>query len=558
MVTTTEAPMTDQVREQITRQLIEALQESQVPWRQPWTPDVTSAMPSNVATKLPYRDINPILLRMAAAKHGYQSRWWGIEKHWKIMGGTLRPGAVGTRIFHSLTPGTGTLDSPVVKAETVYNLDDVDGPFDRLRPAGNKKLLTECLQDGRPLWKVTSERGTVNVEAERLIQRLKDAGADIREQHGNKAIYYRPPEDYIIVPLKLQFDFGPGGPEAYYGTIFHEIAHFTESRLGWFADPARSIKDRYALGELRADICSAYVCASFGIPPNERNLGHVKYLKHWLRIMGEDSSVIFRIAKSASQAADYIVGHATLEAPSASHSSPAESKPPLISGQTERPGTKTALTYQMELSFFAKGGIPPTSEVRSRYLDPSRPASPYYGFIGNEAAVRQLMAADFEALGCYNHLCRDAFAFTGPSGAGKTDLARRHAKAISLPFVELAAPAITGANDILEAMKRVCAAQGVPLIEVYRPKLYKVPPITVFVDDADCLSAEVVEVLRGAADADKPLMHTKHGFTVDCYSVHWLIALVDRVNLPPPLRARFTEVRLSKWSKRTGAPAAGR
>src|SRR5262249_34850773 len=68
-----------------------------------------------------------------------------------------------------------------------------------------------------------------------------------RERNGNKAMYYRPPEDYILIPLKLQFDFGPGGPEAYYGTIFHEIAHASENRLGWLADPARSVKDRYVL-----------------------------------------------------------------------------------------------------------------------------------------------------------------------------------------------------------------------------------------------------------------------------------------------------------------------
>jgi len=307
--------MQTQLRDEINKQLLESLKSNTiVPWQQPWT-DASCVMPANILTKMPYRDVNPILLRIAAAKHGYTSRWWGTERQWTVMGGKLKEGAKSVRVYHQnpLPGGPDVLDPSfaVIKERVVYNLDSVEGGnFGKLRIVPDATLTEARDAQGNPVWEMEFGRGLVNIEAERII---KATGADFREEARNGALYYRPPLDYIVLPLMSQFYFGPGGSASYYATAFHELSHWTENRLNWYADPKLSVKKRYALGELRADIASAYLCAEVGIPPQkdelnfDRRTNFARYVKHWVAMMEEDNSIIFRIAKAASEAADYIL-----------------------------------------------------------------------------------------------------------------------------------------------------------------------------------------------------------------------------------------------------------
>ena len=297
------------LRDEINFQLIESLNSNTiVPWQQPWT-DASCVMPSNIFTTFPYRGIDPILLRLAAVKHGYTTRWWGTERQWRILGGKLRPGAISVKLHHQdvLLP---TDFNPVTKYRIVYNLDSVDGKFDTFRVVPDANLSEATDEHGNHIWRMEGGRGLMHIEAERII---KATGADFREEPRDGALYYRLPLDYIVVPMMSQFHYGPGGPASYYQTAFHELTHWTEHRLNWYADPKLSVKKRYALGELRADICSAYICAELGIPPQKNELNFDKrtnfarYVKHWVALMEEDNSVIFHIARAASEAADFIL-----------------------------------------------------------------------------------------------------------------------------------------------------------------------------------------------------------------------------------------------------------
>src|SRR6185437_5075518 len=106
---------------------------------------------------------------------------------------------------------------------------------------------------------------------------------------GDRAFYRRPTEngdgDFIMLPHKfLFFD-----EKEYYATALHEIGgHWTEKRLGWTGS--------YALGELRAEIASAYLLAELGVPQSDDLSNCQSYLSWWLAALKEDPSCILRIS----------------------------------------------------------------------------------------------------------------------------------------------------------------------------------------------------------------------------------------------------------------------
>src|SRR5262249_5672056 len=128
------------------------------------------------------------------------------------------------------------------------------------------------------------------------------SGAAIRFRPGLEVAYYYPPADHIVFPLKGQFERGPGGLPAYYDSLFHQLAHFSEPRLGW--------SDGSAVGELRAEIAAPSLAAQIGIPTlcdlalltNHRN-----HVGPWVEAMGADPALIFRTADAASQAVEHLL-----------------------------------------------------------------------------------------------------------------------------------------------------------------------------------------------------------------------------------------------------------
>jgi hypothetical protein len=111
---------------------------------------------------------------------------------------------------------------------------------------------------------VQSVASNASVDFEPANQVIAATGADVRHVAGDKAAYFRPPLDYIVLPLKDQFDKGPFVLPGYYTTAFHELMHWTEHRLGWTGS--------YALGELRAEIGAAYLAAEITQIADDRGI----------------------------------------------------------------------------------------------------------------------------------------------------------------------------------------------------------------------------------------------------------------------------------------------
>lgn len=296
----------NEIRQQITDQIVAALEKGGLPpWRKPWRSDPNAGHPANFVSKKGYSGINPLILELAAHRHGLTSRWWGTFRQWEEVGGRVkkRPASVpsgqwGTNIvyFSKVTKAKKDQkeDEPedrffLMKTYTIFNADQVEGPFEHLR-VGTTPLVD-----------------TVQERCQRADDLIEGTGAKIVVE-GQQASYI-PSLDLIRMPPREAF----GMPE-YYETVFHELVHWTEKseRLNW--DRSKD-GNNYAMGELIAEIGSCYVSNDIGLPQGKDLTNHLAYLSHWLSAMKSDPRFIFKAATQASKAADYLLAFAPMAEP---------------------------------------------------------------------------------------------------------------------------------------------------------------------------------------------------------------------------------------------------
>lgn len=317
----------DQIREDVTKRLIAAMEKGLTPWRKPWKDDPNYGWPANVASKRTYTGINPLLLELTSLERGYQSRWWGTFKNWQDLGVSVkkRPdqyksGEWGTEVIllkplqlkdeeeskaKGKAKGKGKSKAKkkdeekkprtlwMMRTFTVFNLEQVDDP------EGKLKHLNPALD------KPAYESHPDYAKADEVVA---STGAEIR-YGGNRAFYELPlpvgkwphhtSGDYIQMPHKHQYPF----ERDFHETRFHELIHWTEVRLNW---------DRkgqgYDMGELIAEIGACYLASELNIPGSDDVSNHAKYLKNWLKGMKNDTKFIFQAAQQASKSVDFILG----------------------------------------------------------------------------------------------------------------------------------------------------------------------------------------------------------------------------------------------------------
>jgi len=294
----------NEIRERITHTIIEALEKGGLPpWRQPWRSDQNAGFPMNVVSKKQYRGINPLLLQIAAMRHGFQGKWWATFKQWQELGGqvmrrpnNVEPGAWGTSIIFYKPLQIVEEDEDgkekektiyMMRTYTVFCIDQVSGDhLNHLRVGHSVANDTDCI--------------TTYENADRVIEAT---GADIR--FGGNQAYYNRRGDYIQVPLREQFSAAE-----YYETVLHELVHWSEKRLDW-----NRADGGYAMGELIAEIGSCFLATELGIPIAENLPNHASYLQNWLQAMKSDHKFIFQASSQASKAADFILSFSRVDQP---------------------------------------------------------------------------------------------------------------------------------------------------------------------------------------------------------------------------------------------------
>lgn len=300
-------PSQQELRKQLTDQILSALDEGVVPWKQPWSLDPNCGRPRNSSTKRPYNGVNLLLLALHNHRFRFTSRYFATYRQWQAMGGQVmaRPAGVpsgkwGAQIilFKPITKTKTDRNGEeiedkfcMMKTFTVFNIEQVEGDhLDYLR-AGYADNFTDP--------------ATSIYEADELIS---NAGVDIF--HGGNRAYFDPKSDIIQMPHKHQFE-----GTAYYETLLHELCHWAEhpNRLNWDRSEEGN---SYAMGELVAEMGACFLCSELGIPFAEGLDNHISYVQGWAKKLHDavqvDPSFVMKASTQASKVCDYLLSFRTL------------------------------------------------------------------------------------------------------------------------------------------------------------------------------------------------------------------------------------------------------
>ena len=285
-------------RQEVTDSIVEMLEKGTAPWQKPWDPQKAFELPFNPESAKAYRGGNALHLMAVGVQKAYSDPRWLTYRQAQENGWQVKKGEKGTQIefwqFNDekgkQAPGDHTPEEPggardrrgpIHRVYTVFNAQQIDGV-----PAHERKQAQE--------WEV--------VQAGEQI--LGNSGAEIAHDQRDRAFYSRA-TDSIHLPPQRAFE----NPADYYGTALHELAHWSghPSRLNRqtlnesykFGDP------NYAKEELRAELTSVFLAAERGIPHHPEQ--HAAYVKSWVAALKEDKNEIFRAAKDANRAADFVL-----------------------------------------------------------------------------------------------------------------------------------------------------------------------------------------------------------------------------------------------------------
>jgi len=294
------------VKAQVARTLIEAMERGDTPWQKPWRAE--SLRPANASTGNAYKGANRWLLALS----GRSTNLWMTYRQAAEKGWQVRKGEKGTMIVKVVevdrggdgkeqgegdaageARGAGKGKGVALRRYWVFNADQVDG-----MPAAEEPAR----EPFEPI-----------ARAESVMEALK-ARTGLSIVHGGSAAFYSPQHDRVALPPRVAFD----DPYSYFSTALHEGAHSTLHRKRMDRSDALAKKwgdEAYAMEELRAEMCSALVYAELAVGDESMRLkqtpehleSHAAYLRHWVSALSRDPMAIFSAAKDAEKMADYLL-----------------------------------------------------------------------------------------------------------------------------------------------------------------------------------------------------------------------------------------------------------
>lgn len=305
--------MGSNIRDEITQQIIDAIEAGAPPWRKGWS---SPELHHNTRTGQAYKGVNQLLLGLTP----YSDGRWLTFKQAEAMGVKIKKGSKGHRIVKMVEVDRSRAATEqdaevlaedkgkalVMKGYVVFNAEQIDG-----LPALPRSTMNQV----EPVAAVDA-----------VIEGMKGTGLTV--QYGGGQPAYAPLADTVRMPMPDRFHT----TQDYAATVLHELAHASghQSRLNRLNLYARFGSEEYAREELRAELASALLGAQLGVPMASTMMeSHASYLANWLTVLKRDKNEIFRAAADAQKIADFLgqwaVGPTARSEQHASHTAATES-----------------------------------------------------------------------------------------------------------------------------------------------------------------------------------------------------------------------------------------
>ena len=284
--------------QEVTDKLIAAIEAGTAPWQRPWEHVASAGLPMNGSSERHYNGVNALLLMMTAQAEGYADNRWFTFKQASDMGTKVKKGSKSTPVYFFKM-----LDA---KGAEVQEAGAREGKQPRQIPFLTEYRVFHASQiEGIEALAQPTRNWTPLQAVQQLVERMQP---DIR--YGGDRAFYAAGQgrDFIGLPHEGAFP----SAAAFAGTLAHELGHWTGAEHRLNRKFGNWGTDAYAAEELRAEICSACLCAELSIPTPIDN--HAAYIDSWVKKLRVDKFEIFRAAKDARKMVDYLTGRLVLDA----------------------------------------------------------------------------------------------------------------------------------------------------------------------------------------------------------------------------------------------------
>lgn len=187
------------------------------------------------------------------------------------------------------------------------------------------------------------------------------------------------------------------------------------------------------------------------------------------------------------------------------------------------------------------GTVPP--EVRQQVREA------FIGFIGNEKPVRRITRDLLVALTSDPPNLPRNYLLVGLPSVGKTELARRIARALTLPFVKLDGTALNAREKLFDLIdgqlgkNRQPERQG----EDAGQPVFRYPPFVVFVDEVHLVPRRVQESLLTMLETKDRTVRLEHR-VVEVPEATFIFATTQDSSIDKAFKSRCSEIHLSPYS----------
>lgn len=281
-------------RKALVNEIVKDMQEGKVFM---WDKGFTEMRAINAHTNSPYRGGNIIRLALSARRNGFTDRRWMTFKQAQEKGYKIKKGSKGTAIEF--------FDVKQLVPEQ-YSAKDKDGEEVKLEPRNIAFVKTYVVFNGDQIEGLPPDE-----ELEKNCDKLRSGDMEMLLGMSEARIFYdqinsnfySPVLDEIHIVPRERFDDN----SHFYGTAAHEIVHSTghESRLN--RELQTSNKEKYAREELVAELATMFMAQDYGFSIDEKHKeNHKAYIQSWSRALQENPDELFRAARLADKAVEYI------------------------------------------------------------------------------------------------------------------------------------------------------------------------------------------------------------------------------------------------------------